>query len=88
MSIASRLARNLNKSGTYRRVFGSDDGKFVLADLIAKYHVLRPTRVVGDKEQSTENEGQRRVVLDILNTLRVDPQTLMDTLEEADSYEI
>ena len=88
MALVGYLKRNIFKANTYERVFGTEDGKFVLADLIGKYYVLKPTFVVGDPEQSILNEGMRKVVLDILYVLRTDPQILMDKLQEADEEDV
>jgi len=88
MNLLVRAKNNYFKHAAYRRVFESDDGKFILADMIRKYYVLRPTYVVGDPKQSDLNEGMRKVVLDIINTLRIDPQNLIDKIEEADEYDV
>jgi hypothetical protein len=50
----------------YKRVFGSDEGRKVLFDLMNRYHVLNTHN--GDHIK----EGQRSVVIDILGRCNVD----------------
>ncbi|WP_285907665.1 hypothetical protein [Pseudodesulfovibrio pelocollis] len=61
----------------YRRVFMTEEGQLVLADLAERFCVTRP--IYGDgmtTERAMVNEGQRQAVLHILNTLNLNPDTL------------
>lgn len=51
---------------SYKKVFGSEEGREVLFDLINRYHVLNSHG--GDPLK----EGQRTVVLDILSRCNID----------------
>lgn len=50
----------------YRRVFGSEEGQMILRDLMNNFHILNSHK--GDMFK----EGQRSVVLHILNQNNVD----------------
>ena len=61
----------------YRRVFCSDDGQAVLADLAERHCVTRPTYADGmSTETMLINEGRRQVVLEIMGILRMNPEDL------------
>lgn len=61
----------------YRRVFETEDGRRVLADLCERNMITRPLSGAGMSErQANKNEGRRECVLDILNILNLDPDTL------------
>jgi hypothetical protein len=59
----------------YKRVFGSPEGKEVLFDLCNRYHLLNGHK--GD----VHSEGQRSVVLWILNQAHVDMKALDELLK-------
>lgn len=50
-------------------VFNSEDGETVLDDMAARFHAHTPTFVAGDPHESAYLEGQRSVVLSILNMI-------------------
>jgi len=50
----------------YRAVFGSSVGKEVLNHILKLGHVLEPTFVIGDPQQTALREGERRLALSIL----------------------
>lgn len=56
------------KAIAYKRVFGTEEGRTVLFDLLNRYHVLNPMPVAGLERA----EGQRSVVIDILTRCHVD----------------
>lgn len=61
---ASKAAATIS---AYRRLFSTDDGKIVLADMMKSCHVSRS--VVGPTPYDTYfNEGQRSVVLSLMGT--------------------
>jgi hypothetical protein len=53
----------------YRLVFGSDDGSWVLRDLMMTFHFARGTHIPGDSHESSFREGQRSVALHILGLM-------------------
>lgn len=64
----------------YQSVFGSDDGQIILKDLMASCHFLRTT--LSDSPYETHfKEGQRAVIIRILETLKVDPTQMLTILE-------
>jgi hypothetical protein len=61
----------------HRNIFNTDDGRRVLADMAERYCVTRPLCSEGMTDRETFiNEGKRQVVLDILNTINLDPDQL------------
>lgn len=61
----------------YRSLFRTEAGRRVLADMAEQYCVSRPLcdADISDR-QAFINEGKRQVVLDILNTVHLDMDTL------------
>jgi len=57
---------------SYRRTFGTDDGKQVLSDLKKRFAFETTTHVSGDPHQSAFLEGQRASVLLIVRMLAED----------------
>jgi len=61
----------------YRRLFNTEDGKLVLADLAERNMLMRPTTDGSlSDQQAYINEGRRQVVLDIMGIMNFDPDTL------------
>ena len=65
----------------YQRTFGTPEGKAVLHDLMANYHVFSGTF---DKDPLTMafREGSRFVIMDILSKLNTDPNEFVEMFEE------
>jgi hypothetical protein len=59
----------------YRIVFGSEEGKRVLYDLIARHYVLGST-FSGEQLTMAHCEGQREVVLHILRYMQMTPKDI------------
>ena len=57
---------------TYKIVFESDQGKFVMDDLEKRCHFWSTTNVKGDSHESAYMEGQRSVLLFIKSMLQND----------------
>lgn len=66
--VALRRRRRLRQA--YRAVFGGDDGRLVLRDLINRNHGLATSLHAGDPQLTAFNEGRRAAMLDILGRLR------------------
>lgn len=64
----------------YQEVFGSDVGKRILYDLMKRFHILGPSYVIGDSQSTSYNEGQRSVVLHLMNQMMIDPEKLMEEI--------
>ncbi|XXJ19857.1 hypothetical protein ACR42D_10000 [Desulfovibrio caledoniensis] len=61
----------------YRRVFNSDEGRRVLADMAERYCLTRPLCGEGISDrQMMINEGKRQVALEILDLINLDPNDL------------
>ena len=55
---------------TYKRLFATDDGKQVLEDLKARFHLETMTFVENNRALSFVHEGQRSVVLYVLHLIK------------------
>ena len=53
----------------YKITFDTENGQKVFADLQTRFHVLSSTNVKGDSHESAFMEGQRSVVLTIINLM-------------------
>jgi hypothetical protein len=67
---------------SYRRIFETPDGQRVLKHLMKTCFVTSSTFVAGDQQQTTLNEGSRRVVLSILKFLGQSQDKLDKMIEE------
>jgi hypothetical protein len=66
----------------YQRLFGTDDGKAVLHDLIKSCHLNVP--VFDDNpHRMSYMDGERSVVLRIIKTLEVDPEIFLNHLKQS-----
>ena len=68
----------------YRRVFGGNVGKAVLADIAAFARVMEPTYAANDPHQTAFNEGARSVALRIYAMLNM---TAADAAAIADGWQ-
>lgn len=73
--------KKLDDALYYQRVFGSDDGKIVLADLVKKNNVLSNT-FNEDSHRSAFNQGRRDAILEILAILNIDIEEAFYMLEQ------
>ena len=73
--------KQLARYQDYNSVFNSPSGKRVLLDLMNKYSVLSPM-YKGDVNELLVHEGQRKVILDILNILKIDVIKLKERVDE------
>jgi hypothetical protein len=77
--------RQLGRITDYKRTFGSDQGKRVLADLIASHFIMTSTYVRNDINGQAFNEGQRQVILRIMTLMNVDPFKMKQIIEESNN---
>ena len=68
----------------YETVFSSDAGQRVLADLMADFHMGRSSHAAGDSHETAFREGERHVVLHIMNLTgnRSDPAWVNEKLDQ------
>lgn len=73
--------RGLRKVRAYQAVFSGPEGTLVLHDLMAAHGMLRPS-FDKDPYVTAFNEGERAVVIRILQFLQTDPSQLEMRLKE------
>lgn len=66
----------------YRRVFGTEDGRVVLAHILRQGHVLSTTFVAGDSHQTALNEGMRRLALSIARAVYKNETEMQQQVEK------
>jgi hypothetical protein len=67
----------------YKRVFKTEQGQRVLHDLMKEHFIMSPTYQKGDSMELAYKEGQRNVVLRILEVMDTDPQAIIKYIEGA-----
>ena len=70
------LEAQRQKAINFKKYFGSDDGREVMLDIMNKYYVLSPLPRLADGHVDEVAEGQREVVLYILNRANVTMEDL------------
>ena len=75
------------KRQDYRRTFDTEAGQRVLSDLMRRHFVFSVTKVPGDATESAFNEGRRSVILDIMQTVGVDADRVMEHIQQGDPYD-
>ncbi len=70
----------------YETVFSSEAGRRVLADLMATFHMGRSSHVPGDSTETAFREGERHVVLHVLDMLanRGDAEWINEKLDQGE----
>lgn len=81
------LQNELNIRLAYQRLFNSDDGKIVLDAMMKRFHVLTSS-FANTPEQTVFQEGERNVILHIMNYLTVDPQVYARKYKEAQDHNL
>lgn len=67
----------------YKEVFGSEDGKRILHELMNRFYITKPTISKGDVEQDyLLREGMRQVVLYIMANVNYDVETYLKNLDK------
>ena len=75
MAVAARILAKLNRRReTYRRLFSTPDGQYVLADLSRRNFALpnATTYVDGNPHRSTLNQGRQLAVAGIFGAINMD----------------
>lgn len=74
---------HMRRKGDYETTFGSPNGQRVIADLMTTFNWGRSSHTPGDPYETAFREGERHVILHILNTLgkRSDSSWINDKLD-------
>lgn len=70
------LAEQRERIIKYKKFFGDEHGKSVMLDLMNKFHILSPLPKTGDVLELARAEGNREVVLYLLNRANVSLEQL------------
>ena len=73
--------QELDRVARYKRLFSDNDGKEVLKDLMSRYNVVQGT-YSQDPYKMYFREGQRSVIMDLIEILDVDVIKYRDLLSE------
>lgn len=76
-----RARRPVDRAIAYQAVFSTADGHKVLWDLMSNHHVIGST-YSKDTHEMVLKEGERNVVLRILQILKINVETLAKKIEE------
>ena len=86
---AKRAADARSTLNAYRRLFSTEDGKIVLKDLMKCCFFFTPT-IGQDSTETFFNEGQRAVILRLLQTSKMNQQQIQQLsdamIAQADEY--
>ena len=64
------------KAWFYREAFRTQEGQYVVADLIKTFGYWNPSHTPGDPYQTAFNEGQRRVISRIIKFSNMEPDDI------------
>ncbi len=67
---------------SYQQIFKQPAGRIVLQDLMNRFHMVGST-FDADSREHARKEGERNVVLHIMNELSVDTSQLLKAIEES-----
>lgn len=75
-----------DKIASYRAVFNTEDGRKILFDLM-RTHYLLSSSFNPDALEMARMEGERNVVLRILNIINTDPEKFRKLIEDVREHE-
>ena len=82
MSTQKDVVKRFNaKVSDYRKTFTSPQGKEVLDDMF-RAHFMMSSSFQGDATQGAYNEGQRAVILRIMQILNTKPEKVRQIIEQ------
>lgn len=81
-SLRARIEDRLALSDSYKHVFSSVEGKRVLRHLMNQCGLLNP-KIVIDTNLLLVHQGQRQIVLSILNIIGKDNNKIIEEIEES-----
>lgn len=81
MATTKKQRHDAQVRATYRRLFNTEDGQVVLADLMKRFHIFRGV-YDEDIHGMVLMEGERNVVLHIIDTLAITPEAYVEKYTE------
>lgn len=84
MSAVKTVKDRVSLHAAYKRVFNVESGdvRKVLKHLCKVAHVMEPTFVEGKPDLSAFHEGQRHIVVSLLNYINKDTDKLLEQLRQ------
>lgn len=85
-----QATKNADLARAYQKTFGTEDGQTVLADLMKAGYFLTPTynpRLKTPQFVCDRNEGQRELVVYILEMIEKDPKQIMEVIRKSKTEE-
>ena len=76
-----RVRKPVDRAISYQALFATDDGQKVLWDLMSNHHMIGST-FSKDTHEMALKEGERNVILRILQILKLDVEKLATRIEE------
>jgi hypothetical protein len=76
------MKRRASITQDYKRIFTSTSGKRVLKDMMNTHNFLTSSFSAGDTNETFFREGERNVILRILNLLHIDTDEMLKQIEE------
>lgn len=76
-----RARKPIERALSYQAIFNTPDGQKVLWDMMSNHHMIGST-FSKDTHEMALKEGERNVVLRILQILKIDIDTLAKRIEE------
>lgn len=72
----------------YRRVFATEEGGRVLADILARAGVMQSSYTIGDSHETAFREGRRRLGLELVEMINSDPEALTKLATTGETEEV
>jgi len=82
MSEEKELKRRASLIRAYRTTFTSRSGKIVLRDLMQVHYMLNSSFTPGDPHETAFKEGERNVVVRILQQMNINPNDLLKEIDD------
>ena len=73
----------MSELADYQSLFTTEGGRKVLLDLMARYHVGAQVHTAGDPLETAFRDGQRSVVLHLLDQIALGPEPIEQTILRA-----
>lgn len=72
----------------YQRLFDSEEGKLVLADMLRNGYVFTTTYVPGRPDETAHREGMRRFVLSVAKQARIGSEGIERLMDEINDHSV
>ena len=86
MSVSKEQKKRLTLLQAYKRLFSSDEGQMVLKDLVSTHGMLS-TSFKSDVNDMIFREGERNVILRILDKISYKEEQLMKLIKQIEGEE-